>query len=865
MKTKIIFILLLFVEISNHISAQQCGYENHSAILLNITDATMHQKIRGLQVHLQYESGNAIREYTTMDEVKNGSKTCIDSFTFWDNSLAYKPKGRDCKVANFFRQNFPNAGDHYICVVPSYSGNNDLSEFSHQRGLIHEYGVSNKDALKEKPYFIQVKIVDVDGAKKGGLYATQIITIPSGAVMDICKYHLDDDVFTNSQNINPINIIVEANNKNYKANITYNAFGIYPVLQYDFFNKPNDPPESIQRQKFYALNVYNEANRKILQTITNNDVESKGISIAEGKADIFDWEEVKYLRIPVDYKNVPSTLRSTEEHECYKYYQYNTITQKYELDDLLNLYPYTAFSDDNRHLYATQIIKNKEGETWKRYELKNKKWNYITEEEHEYEKPDVELPEIKRANVVIDKKEIILPVQYFDDGQKIKAVTDTFWITNYGNAPASITLNSYYEKYYSVPKTIAPNQKLPIVYYRNFAPAIVNIYADYVSAFEFNADGFTLEFDDKKTISGNMRYCIVNGNSKQYIQQDGSKIFYAPYKQYEDYYLSTYPDGSLKEMGMVAKADSIKVGEWLHYTKGINNWVKDTMHKTLNIQLLNANIADCRITLYLDNPNFSNDIIKQIQTKTGRIYFTDNLKSIRIANDSMDAVIDVNYKTSVLEFTESVYLIKPKQTFFYNEKHKIPLDYSGKQYNVTFNTAYDLKTRQPWTAPNHEWRDGYFKRLQEKYPKFIYQNTDTTKIYNNKIIADFTNCSAKEQQQIFTVLENDSNIASLNILLHTGNLMHCKNRIYTMSNEGKVDSIFIANAKAFGFSNTETQNTGSNFVHYFTYKSKIVDASFFSAFNQLCEASNFARINLETIHNIGLDNPEDRLRPKYKK
>jgi hypothetical protein len=865
MKIRIIFFVLFYFSMLQNSVAQQCGYQNYSAVLLNITDATTHQKIDGLQVHLQYENGNAIREYTTIEDVKHLSKTCIDSFTFWDNSLPFKKPKRDCDNQRFYRRNFPNAGDHYICVVPSYTGKNDLSEFSHQRGTIHEYGVSNTDALKEKPYFLQVKIVDVDGAKNGGQYATQIITIPSGAVVDICKHRLDDDAFTNSEIINPINILLEANNNRYQASITHNTFGIYPVLQYDFFNNPNDPIESIQRKKFYALNVYNEANRKILQTITASDLATKNFSIAEGKADIFTWEDEKYLRIPIDYKNAPSTLISPEEQECFKYYRFNTSSNQYELDALLNEYPYTEFSDDNRHLYATQIVINKDGETWKRHEWKNNKWNYLSEETHEYDKPDKELRDIKYANVVIEKKEISLPVQYFAEGQKIKTVTDTFWIINAGNVATTITNNSYYEKYFSVPKTIAPNQRLPIVYYRNFAPAVVNIYANYVSPFEFNTDGFTLEFDNKKTISGNMRYCIVNGNSKQFTQQDGSKIFYAPYKQYENYYLSTYPDGSLKEMGMLAKADSAKVGQWLHYPEASNNFTTDTFTKILNIELVNANIADCNFTMYLDNPNFNNDIVKNINPINGRIYFNDNIKSIRIANDSMSILLDVNYKTSVLEYRESLYLLKPNQTYFYNGKYKIPIDYSAKQFHISFNTAYDFKNRQPWTAPNHEWRNVYFKNIKEKFPNFNFINTDTTKIYNNTIIADFTACTAKEKQQIFTILQSDSNIASLNVLLNTGNMMYCKNRIYTMSNEQKVDANFIEQAKSFGFNYTESHNTGSNFQHYFVYKSKIVDATFFDNFNKLCEASYHARINLETMHNIMLDDGMERMKPKYRK
>jgi hypothetical protein len=86
-----------------------------------------------------------------------------------------------------------------------------------------------------------------------------------------------------------------------------------------------------------------------------------------------------------------------------------------------------------------------------------------------------------------------------------------------------------------------------------------------------------------------------------------------------------------------------------------------------------------------------------------------------------------------------------------------------------------------------------------------------------------------------------------------------------MSNEQKVDANFIEKAKSFGFNYTESHNTGSNFQHYFVYKSKIVDATFFEHFNQLCEASNYTRINLETMHSLMLDDGMERMKPKYRK
>jgi hypothetical protein len=213
MNNKLLIIVAISLCFFTKINAQQCGYEYHGAIILDIMDANRLEKVRGLKIHLQYENGNAIREYYTNTITKNLTKNCIDSFVFWENSIPYIEKQKDCVNSNFYRQYYPNASDNYICIVPTYSGKNDLSEFSHRRS--NEDANTKKEELKNSPYFLQIKIVDIDGEKNGGYYETQILTIPAAAVTDICSDRLfdGDRIIFSRHELDPIRIELKANTK----------------------------------------------------------------------------------------------------------------------------------------------------------------------------------------------------------------------------------------------------------------------------------------------------------------------------------------------------------------------------------------------------------------------------------------------------------------------------------------------------------------------------------------------------------------------------------------------------------------------------------------------------------------------------
>jgi hypothetical protein len=172
--------------------AQECSYSNHGAILVDVIDTRTKEPIHGLNMYLIFEYGKAIEEVNTQEADNPKERMpCYDNYLFWENNSKTIPK--QCGHLNsLYRQNFPNAGNHYISVVPSYSGLIDMSQFAKGGCVTQRMPWSMPIAIDElqKAFFINLKIEDRDGKKNGGVYASQQIRIPIAAVLDICKNNL---------------------------------------------------------------------------------------------------------------------------------------------------------------------------------------------------------------------------------------------------------------------------------------------------------------------------------------------------------------------------------------------------------------------------------------------------------------------------------------------------------------------------------------------------------------------------------------------------------------------------------------------------------------------------------------------------
>jgi hypothetical protein len=191
-KVKQLIFILISICASIFCKAQQCSYSNLSVILVDVKDATTKQPIHGLHMYLTFENGKAIEEVNTQEADNPKERMpCFDNYLFWENNSKTIPK--QCGHLNsLYRQNFPNAGNHYISVVPSYSGLIDMSQFAKGGCVTQRMPWSMPIAIDElqKAFFINLKIEDRDGKKNGGVYASQQIRIPIAAVLDICKNNL---------------------------------------------------------------------------------------------------------------------------------------------------------------------------------------------------------------------------------------------------------------------------------------------------------------------------------------------------------------------------------------------------------------------------------------------------------------------------------------------------------------------------------------------------------------------------------------------------------------------------------------------------------------------------------------------------
>jgi hypothetical protein len=208
-------------------------------------------------------------------------------------------------------------------------------------------------------------------------------------------------------------------------------------------------------------------------------------------------------------------------------------------------------------------------------------------------------------------------------------------------------------------------------------------------------------------------------------------------------------------------------------------------------------------------------------------------------------------------------LLAYNEPFYYHGQIKIPLGLNHQQYQPIFDLQFAANKMKQITNTliTIDWQSVYFSGLQKEFPNLLYYNTDAAdalkhRSYPNYVL-DFSKCTAKETAKIFSVIEKDSNIKTLTQLQQPNAQSYCDNRVYIIDTQKMVlDSAFLITAKALGFTYQNMQTGMNYYQHYFIYQSKIVNADFYKAFNQLCQANHLGQINLNVY---GYARPEDKL------
>ena len=851
--------LVLFNAIIFDADAQQCGFENQGAILVKVIDEQTGQPIRGLNMQLVYGNGNPIVEIGNIDADDPRDRTnSIEPYVFWENKGGKIPQQKAYDI-RMFRQEFPRAGDHYICVVPTLNGLNAKSLFVTQMGnyffALPWTQMAHVDT-KNNGYYVELKIEDTDGAKNGGLYASQQFRIPIAAVTDICKnkLHKPKGLLSDAEKLNPIEVVLRANDTNFNAIIYHSSFDKYPIPYYRAMSLSEEGTSAFECER---IELFDEATGSILQTLftfSGSKFRTKGeIEFGDFYQDGF--KPVRHFRVPALEINSNKTFEN-----CFLYYRWNVETQLYEEDTLLNNKQQTNFNRETKQMYA----KNQEVRDDTLYDfyyaLKKRSWELVKTEQHPIDKP-LEVQRITpRANCYFQITRKDLPVQYFDQGHE-KTIIDTLWILNVGNKKAQLKSTSLYFK---VPQEISPQERLPVVYERKFIGAnrFGNNIMEVHGAMEFISDGLEISYEDGPSIKTSINYLILN--HKVYLQklEGAGTAFTIPISADRCKKVITNSAGYLEEYGDWFLPSETRIGQWTQIdSTGKYNHQTVQYNKLFRLQVANANIDSCRV--FVVNKW---DAREYRQNFPGQIAVSPMISYISVTKDSASAMYFIDFDALKQEDGVTLYLLKPNEDFFLRGQIKYPINMQHQQYKVLFEPLFRIQQERPQSVPRKDWEKSYMNNLLEKFPNLKYVNhisAETTKAATGNVkfrVLDLSFCTAKESISILKTLENDTNIRSVCKLFNPNSYHFCDQIIFLRDKTRQTpDPEIVKKAKEFGFEYIGVQTNPSEFQFQFSYQSKIVDGAFFEAFNRLCKALSLPLFDLN-IYTLMI--PESELEQK---
>ncbi|MFZ4753532.1 MAG: hypothetical protein ACOYLG_09325 [Chitinophagaceae bacterium] len=836
-------LVIFFSQISGAYT-QQCGFKNHGAILVKVIDEQTGQPIRGLNMQLVYGNGSPIEELGTIDANNPKERALwVEPYVFWENNGGKIPqqKAYDIRV---FRQEFPRAGDHYICVVPTLNGLNAKSLFVNQAGnyffALPWTQMAHVDT-KNNGYYVELKIEDTDGANNGGLYAGQQFRIPIAAVTDICKNNLykPKGLSSDAEKLNPIEVVLRANDTNFKAIIHHSSFDKYPIPYYRAMSLSEEGTSAFECER---IELHDEATGSILQTLftfSESKFRTKGeIEFGDFYRDGFT--PVRHFRVPAMDRH--STKRS---ENCFLYYRWNYSTQLYEEDTLLNNKQETFFNRETRLMLAKDLVEHDTEMVFYQYALNNKEWQLVKTDRHPKPKPIEQPTIVAKANCYIVHPRRDLPVQYFDRGHE-KTIVDTLWILNVGNKKAQLKSTSFYFK---VPQEIGPQERLPIVYERKFIGAnrFGNNYMEVNGSMQFLRDSLEISFVDGPPITASINYLILNHQADIQKLEGAGAAFTIPVSKDRCKKVITNSAGYLYEYGDYFLPSWSRIGQWIQ----IDSTEKDQQkivqcHKLFHLQIANADIKECYVTVF--NKWSAADYKREFP---GLISISPMISSILVKKDSASAMYSIDFNAMKQEDGVTLYLLKPNEDFFYRGQIKYPINMQHQQYKVLFEPVYRIFQERPKSIPNMDWEKNYMNTILEKYPNLKYYNLgrqETKGASANAadfMVLDLAACSAKERSKILKALENDSNIQSVCKLFNPDAYQFCDWNIIIRDKKNQpLDPALIRRARELGFEYTGMQTLNAQQQFTFSYRSKIVDEVFFEAFNQLCSAHNLLPIDL---------------------
>lgn len=829
--------------------AQQCGYENKNAFVLNVHIAGSKQKIEGLKIYLTDEND---RPYTftatsVISDEPYRDFSYQDTCLFWSNTNNKKTKAR--KNKDHFRQ-FERAEDNYMVIFresPDFANN-----------------------PMQAPVY-KARIVDVDGEANGGFFPTRYIYLPYIKSLNICYndfHHSWDNkkkiTTVDGQPYSPIDIALTTTG-GHKVDMPDNeipermAFRLhydtiqpakddwhgtlYNIRQVDIYDlKYLTPIQKIKKTK--AFNIYENLLHDAIEYIDFYNDNPNNI------------KDFRYLIYQKEEKRLNATITK------HLHYTFNEKRRRFEPDPLLNNYENVFYNPIKKLMGRIEYTATPNSFIQKIYLLINRKWTYQeTIETKRYVPVTIGDTKVKRtakdeACIQFRNEEWakLYPVTFAKNVTNSSIhIKDTFRLHNICSDKIEIkNATSDHLNSFSFSKTMGPN-------------SINYIYFDEViyphANFEFITRSLRIEFKDGSTKFVYFFMPLVIKERATLFYDDNNRISSFTIPSFPDYTvmeIQLHANGKMKAMGKRMKDDAAKnVEDWRHFDSlGKSLFPIITYTKTVTLQ---PQIVDQETPV-----SFKIKVRENGKWIVPTTTYADNNRTFYIfeKTDSIVAYTDSTAQGFSIDFDKlanstifQFYFLKADDPFLLIGGVKTPFSLSDHQYVLKWNYDKNANIYSPSSD------DTLLNRMVRKIPgaKIIYHSRYVKGI-------DLSALSAKQRSQVLNVWLLDNNIqyiCQMFGLSKSSINFHCNNMVTCRFKQGTPPEEVLTIAAALGFKRYSSFSSSDGELQSFIFNSKLIDQHFFKQFNALCQHPKVVYGHINQYMHISIDDHNDRNRMRW--
>jgi hypothetical protein len=417
-----------------------------------------------------------------------------------------------------------------------------------------------------------------------------------------------------------------------------------------------------------------------------------------------------------------------------------------------------------------------------------------------------------------------LPLQVLEGIGTSKIISDSFLLHNYCNDSIPIVeVVTDHPGLFSISRTLVPKQNT----FLKFNGSVTHTGAS------FTAKSYIcyLVFANRTTLSFTIEFTLVGNNCRILYNTDGTvagAIEPSVKTRYTKAILAK-PDGRFRASGSIQDGDTtLKVGNW-QYAENENGVLTERVYsKAISMYIMNQlkvdNSMDFDINV-LENGSWKKHLIED--AGGGRlIYITEATDSILAFSKGLEYRFAVAYDELPHHSTKLFYLLQPGE-------RSLKIGYYATAFSTVANQYalipdYSILTGRTKSTP--QLIDSIIGSLQDQYPTL-----GKVVVSKNMRAISLQGLTAKEQHLLMKQLKQNKGIAYVCQLFSITDrqvVTYCKNNVYVELDGNNTAGLQDA-ALQLGFSNMQA-DVGSN-RYWFTYKSKLLDESFFEAFKKLTE------------------------------